>query len=50
MSFNLIDQIPTEDKVKIENYISLYGVKDGFIGLDAWLKHWSNNKIKMYKK
>jgi hypothetical protein len=49
MSFNLIDQLTAEDKIKIENYIRLWGVADGFIGLDAWLEHWAKNKIKMYK-
>lgn len=49
MSFNLIDQISAEDRKRIENYISLYGVTSDFIGLDEWLKHWSKNKIKMYK-
>ena len=49
MNFNLIDKISAEDKVKIENYIKLYGVPQDFIGLDNWLKPWSDNKIKMYK-
>lgn len=49
MNFNLIDQLTKEDKIKIENYIYLYGTKTNFIGIDEWLKYWSINKIKMYK-
>jgi hypothetical protein len=35
--FNLIDVISAEDRVKMENYIKLYGVQKDFIGLDSWL-------------
>ena len=49
MNFNLIDVLTPEDRTKIENYISLYGTTENFIGLDNWLKYWSPNKIKMYK-
>ena len=50
MSFNLIDQLTKEDKTKIENYISLYGIeRDRFIGIDNWLENWAKNKIKLYK-
>jgi len=47
--FNLINELPAEDKQKIEKYISLYGTKHNFIGLDAWLTDWAKNKIKLYK-
>ena len=49
MNFNLLNQLTKEDRVKIENYIHLYGVYKDFIGIDEWLKYWSINKIKMYK-
>ena len=49
MSFNLLNQLTKEDRVKIENYIRLYGTYKDFIGIDEWLKYWSVNKIKMYK-
>ena len=49
MSFNLVSQLTKEDKIKIENYIYLYGTKSYFIGVDEWLKYWGTNKIKMYK-
>ena len=47
--FNLINQLTNEDRTKIENYISLYGASDHFIGIDAWLESWAKNKIKLYK-
>lgn len=49
--FNLLQVLPEEDKVKIKNYILTYGVseEENFVGLDEWLKHWSIEKIKMYK-
>lgn len=49
MNFNLLNQLTKEDRVKIENYIRLYGIYKDFIGIDEWLKYWSINKIKMYK-
>ena len=49
MNFNLLNQLTEEDRIKIENYIYLYGTRESFIGIDEWLKHWSINKIKMYK-
>ena len=49
MNFNLLSQLTEEDRIKIENYIYLYGTQEHFIGIDNWLKHWSVNKIKMYK-
>ena len=47
--FNLLDQLSAEDKVKIENYVHLYGAADHFIGVDEWLVNWAKNKIKLYK-
>ena len=49
MSFNLINQLSIEDKVKIKNYINLYGVSKNFIGVDEWLTYWGKEKIKLYK-
>ena len=50
MSFNLISQLSSEDKKKIENYIYTYGIrKENFVGLDTWLRHWGVSKIKLYK-
>ncbi len=50
MSFNLISQLTKEDRIKIENFIRLYGIeKDSFIGLNKWLKYWGTEKIKLYK-
>ena len=49
MNFNLLNELTKEDKIKIENYIKIYGVYKDFIGIDKWLKYWSINKIKMYK-
>lgn len=47
--FNLLEVLPTEDKEKIAKYINKYGVKENFIGVDAWLQHWAKDKIKLYK-
>ena len=47
--FNLREQITAEDRVKLENYINLYGVGSHFIGVDNWLVNWANNKVKLYK-
>jgi hypothetical protein len=48
--FNLINEISAQDRVKIENYINLYGInKDSFIGLDKWLSDWGKSNIKLYK-
>lgn len=49
MSFDLLTTLTAEDRIKIGNYIKLYGTVEGFIGIDAWLEHWAKNKIKMYK-
>ena len=47
--FNLMSQLTAEDRQKIENYISRFGVGNSFIGLDAWLQYWATSKIKLYK-
>lgn len=49
MSFNLIEKISELDKKRIKNYIDLYGVSENFIGVDNWLKPWSDNNVKLYK-
>ena len=49
MSFNLIEKISELDKKRIKNYIDLYGVSKNFIGIDSWLKPWSDNNVKLYK-
>lgn len=49
MAFNLTSMLTKEDRTKIENYIHLYGIKDGFVGIDEWLKYWGIEKIKLYK-
>ena len=49
MNFNLVDKLSNEDRIKIENYIRLYGTQVDFIGIDEWLKYWGASKIKMYK-
>jgi hypothetical protein len=47
---DLIAQLSEEDKVKIKNYISIYGVNiDDFIGLDTWLQDWSHANQRLYK-
>lgn len=50
MSFNLINTLSLDDKKRIENYIYTYGTrKEDFIGLNEWLKYWSQSKIKLFK-
>ena len=49
MGINLIELLPAEDKVKLENYIHLYGVKSNFIGVDKWLDSWAKNNTKLYE-
>lgn len=47
---NLIDKLSAEDKQRIENYISLYGVcKEDFVGLEEWLENWSHANQRLYK-
>ena len=47
---DLIEQLSSEDKEKIKNYISLFGVniKD-FMGVEQWLQNWSHSKQILYK-
>ena len=47
--FNLISKLTDEDRVLINKYIETYGLKNGFIGLNKWLKYWGKEKIKLYK-
>ena len=49
MAFNLINELSELDKKKLENYVHMYGTKEGFIGVDAWLENWAKNKVKLYK-
>ena len=47
---DLIAQLSEEDKVKIKNYISIYGVNiDDFVGLDTWLQDWSHANQTLFK-
>ena len=47
--FNLFNQISEEDKIKINNYIRLYGAASHTLPLEEWLANWSVCKIKLYK-
>ena len=49
MAFNLVNELSELDKVKLNNYIHLYGTREGFVGVDNWLNDWGKNKIKLYK-
>ena len=50
MSFDLRTVLTEDDKAKIENYVTLYGVaKDCFIGTDEYLKFWAASKPKLYR-
>ena len=47
---NLIDLLSPEDKKKIENYITLYGVHpEHFMGVENWLQDWSHANQRLYK-
>ena len=47
--FDLFDALTEEDKVKINNYISLHGAREEVMPLKDWLVNWSKNKVKLYK-
>ena len=46
---NLVDKIPSEDLIKIDKYLTLYGSPYREISTEDFLKVWSNNKSKLYK-
>ena len=48
MTVNLLEVLSQEDKIRIENYIKLYGTKNGFIGVDEWLQDWAKNNFRLY--
>lgn len=47
---DLIQQISEDDKKRLNNYISEYGIKKSkFIGLDKWLQNWNHSNQVLYK-
>lgn len=47
---DLINKLSDEDKIKIKNYITLYGInEDNFLGLDKWLSNWSHSNQVLFK-
>ena len=47
--FDLRSVLSEKDKRIMNNYINLYGVpEEDFIGLDAYLQHWTDSKKKLY--
>lgn len=47
---NLIDKIPVEDIVRIENFIYRFGIHpDRYVGTREWLSNWEHANQKLYK-
>lgn len=50
MYIDLIEKLSADDKKRINNYITKWGVPaEKFIGLDKWLQNWSHSNQKLYK-
>lgn len=46
---NLLDKIDSLDKTRINNFIRLYGVRQGYIGNEEYLSYWAVEKKKLFK-
>ena len=47
---DLINELTSEDKKRIENYIYTFGCsEDRFIGIDNWLSNWSHSNQILYR-
>ena len=45
---NLFNYLTEEDNRKIENYVRSYGVEDGYIGNENYLKYWAESNKKLF--
>lgn len=45
---NLFDYLSEKDNKIIENYINLYGVEEGYIGNEEYLKYWNDCNKKLF--
>ena len=46
---DLYARLPELEKTRLNNYISKWGVKSNFIGLEKYLSNWNHSKQKLYK-
>ena len=45
---NLYDYLTPLDSKRIENYITEWGIEDGYVGNDTYLSYWKENKKKLF--
>lgn len=45
---NLLDKLPSEDKITFEKYVREYGYQGAYIGNEKYLSFWSHSKKKLY--
>ena len=45
---NLYDYLTPLDSKRIENYVTEWGIEDGYVGNDTYLSYWKENKKKLF--
>jgi len=46
---NLFDYLTEKDNKLIENYITTFGIQDGYVGNEKYLSYWAANNKKLFK-
>ena len=46
---NLYDYLTPLDSKRIENYITEWGIEDGYVGNDTYLSYWKENNINLIR-
>ena len=45
---NLYDYLTPLDSKRIENYVTEWGIEDGYVGNSTYLSYWKENKKKLF--